>query len=205
MEHTSQQIVASKDRQWWIHLYHWGVGHDPIRDTLRDSFQLAMSMTAFELEEVILRCDIVEALLDLLDSKLERLKSLVVREEVAIAQEKEELLAHLWTMLGGNRRQMVGVQAKLGLLQDLGKHHKEAHEIVTSTVETVESLSEDLEQLRTRVAKPAIDGQEIPVEVQLKSIQNGMDALKIGRDHAQERQFGQASRMLRLDKKDSAV
>ena len=45
-------------------------------------------------------------------------------------------------------------------------------------------MSEDVEELREKVANPALIGENVPVEVHMKSIQGGLDQLQSDRQKA---------------------
>jgi hypothetical protein len=60
-------------------------------------------------------------------------------------------------------------------------------------------MSEDMEDLRERVAAPELVGSSIPVEVHMKSIKGGLERLKQGRIKAQEREAEAVRRVLAID------
>ncbi|KAF9005058.1 hypothetical protein BDQ17DRAFT_1424218 [Cyathus striatus] len=94
-----------------------------------------------------------------------------------MALAKEELLGELWTKLGGNKKALRKFNQHLSLLRDLGEYRKQA----LIRVVAVQSMSEDMEDLRERVAAPELVESRVPVEVHIKGIRNGVERLKQGR------------------------
>lgn len=80
------------------------------------------------------------------------------------------------------------LQEDLTLLSSLSAYRKLARDRVTLTISSLVQLSEDLEDLRERVARPALVGVEgnpddtiaggIPLEVHVESIRKGV--LRLG-------------------------
>ncbi|KAF7798748.1 hypothetical protein EIP86_009973 [Pleurotus ostreatoroseus] len=155
----------------------------------RMTFETVMSVLAAEMEEVILQCDASQILLDQLDYSLIVLHEILSREISTVTKERSELLAELWTMLGGNRRHLVDVESRLQVLKDLGGYRTDAMGHVGVSIQAVQTLTGEMEDLRTRVAAPAIVEERIPLEVQLQSIKAGLDRIRLGRRFVQEQQL----------------
>lgn len=150
------------------------------------TFEMVMGVLAAEMGDVILRCDASQALLDELDQNLIVLHEILSREVSTITKERSEILAELWTILGGNRRYLVDVDARLQVLKDLGAYRTDAKGHVGISIQAVQALTGEMEDLRTRVAAPAIVEDRIPLEVQLNSIKAGLERLRVGRRRVQE-------------------
>ncbi|KAJ3554156.1 hypothetical protein NM688_g3253 [Phlebia brevispora] len=150
------------------------------------TFEMVMSVLASEMGEVLIQCDASQSLLDNLEHNLIVLHEILSREFSSITKERSELLAALWTLLGGNKRQLVDMKGRMKVLKDLGNYRTEAKNHIGTSVQTVQALTEDMEDLRARVAAPAIVEDRVPVEVQLRSIQAGLERLSIGRRRVQK-------------------
>ncbi|KAJ6623975.1 hypothetical protein B0H10DRAFT_2008034 [Mycena sp. CBHHK59/15] len=137
--------------------------------------------------------------LDKLEEQLSVLHELVSREDTSISSVQSELLGELWTKVGGNRRKLRGYEQHLRLLKGLTEYRKRALVHVVSALQTLRQMSEDIENLRERVAAPELTGSRIPVEVHIKSIQSGLERLKDGRLKAKARQNEIVQRVLELD------
>ncbi|KZP23892.1 hypothetical protein FIBSPDRAFT_889400, partial [Athelia psychrophila] len=99
-----------------------------------------------------------------------------------------ELLAALWTKLGGNRRELQGHGDHRALLKGLGDYRRRALVHVVAALTTLQAMSEDMEDMRERVAAPELVGSRVPVEVHIRSIRSGLERLKEGRVKAKERE-----------------
>lgn len=131
--------------------------------------------------------------LETLQAHLDSIHSLISRENLSLEDARDELLAQLWTVLGGNRKQLRSYESHLMLLRDVGKYRERALAYVVGTLHTLEGMSEDLEVVREEVAASpdvvGVDGRKgIPMEVHVKSIRNGLERLHEGRKTARLRE-----------------
>ncbi|KAJ3528845.1 hypothetical protein NM688_g7937 [Phlebia brevispora] len=145
------------------------------------TFEMVMGVLAAEMSEVILQCDATQSIFDKLGQDLAVLHEILTREFSSATKEKSYLLAALWTKLGGNKRQIVDVNARLTVLKELRSYRTDVKGHVGNSAQAVQTLTEDLEDLRARVAVPALVEERIPVEVQLRSIKTGLERLVMGR------------------------
>ena len=119
-----------------------------------------------------------------------------------ISAAKEELLAELWTVLGGNKKKLRGLNQHQFLLRNIGAYRARAAAHVAAALQALEGMSEDMEDLRERVTAPELIGDKIPVEVHMKSIKAGLERLQQGRTRAQEREEETVRRLLGVDEDD---
>ncbi len=127
--------------------------------------------------------------LNTLEEHLKSIHEIVSREDSSIKAAKDELLAQLWTALGGNRKDLKGMNNHLTLLRGVGRYRNRALAHVVTAQQTLETMAEEMEELRERVAAPELVGNAIPVEVHMKSIRSGLERLKerrIGAKHLEE-------------------
>lgn len=160
------------------------------------TFVEAMSVLSTTIERLIVEAEVQLANLEKLEERLSVLHELVSREDSTISSAKSELLSHLWSKLGGNRRTLNGYDDHLRLLNGLGDYRKQALAHVVSALQTLRSLSDDMEDMRERVAEPELAGSHIPVKVHLNSIHLGLQRLKDSRVKAQEREEEAIKRVL---------
>ncbi|KAF9048505.1 hypothetical protein BJ165DRAFT_1310914, partial [Panaeolus papilionaceus] len=156
------------------------------KQVITSSFDQAMGVLSTHMQLLIVEAELNLKKLDDLEMALNVLHEVVAREESAISQEKEEVLAQLWTKLGGNRRELRNFHQNLALLQNLGEYRKQARVHVVATLQSLEALSDDMEDMRERVAAPELMGTDVPAEVHMKSIQMGLERMKEGRIKARE-------------------
>lgn len=113
-----------------------------------------------------------------LEEHLRVLYEITHRDNEELKAEQEDILAELWTWLGGNKHELRMVDRNLGLLKNVERYRKKALAHVVATLQTLHTLDADMEELRTRVAAPEIVGDKIPIEVHIKSIKAGVERLK---------------------------
>ncbi|KAI0663790.1 hypothetical protein C8Q70DRAFT_378665 [Cubamyces menziesii] len=158
------------------------------RDVVVQAFRTSMDAHATEMRRLVLELSVSEANLERLDTHLVALHELCTRENITLSAAREDLLSELWTLLGGNRKRLRGMDFNLELLRELGEYRKRAAAHVAAAKQTLQAMSEDMEDLRERVAAPDVVGDRIPVEVHMKSIQSGLERLKEDRIRARQRE-----------------
>ncbi|CAE7210537.1 unnamed protein product [Rhizoctonia solani] len=128
--------------------------------------------------------------LDKLEGQLDLINEMILREDEGIRAKAEEVLGELWTKLGGNKKKLHNFRSHRMLLNEIRIYRKRALAHVSSTLVQLQGLSADLDDLRQRVATPALAGEEagIPLEVHIGSMQKGTERLLEGRKRARERE-----------------
>jgi hypothetical protein len=114
----------------------------------------------------------------MLEERLRAVHAVIVGEDSLVSAAKTELLAELWTRLGGNRRGLRGLDNHLGFLQNLGIHRRQALGHVISALQALQAISDDMEDLRRRIAVPLLADGQIPVTVHMRSIKSGIERLQ---------------------------
>jgi hypothetical protein len=158
------------------------------QEVIVDAFTSAMNTFSVAIQRLILEAEISLHNLDVLEEDLSSVREVVMREDVDITAEQSELLGALWTKLGGNKQALRDNDRRLGLLKDLADHRRQAQAHVVAALQTLHSMSEDMEDLRERVATPELADGRIPLHVHIESIQNGLERLQEGRVRAKERE-----------------
>ncbi|KAI0044174.1 hypothetical protein FA95DRAFT_1562541 [Auriscalpium vulgare] len=161
-----------------------------------ETFNDAMNALSANMRRLVLEAEVSLADLDRLEERLGSLHEIVSREDSTLSSEQADLLANLWTILGGNRKELRGFENHRDLLKNIGSYRKRALAHVVAALQTLQGMSEDMEDLRERVAAPELVGERIPVEVHMKSIRSGLDRLQERRIKAQERQEEIVSRVM---------
>ena len=162
----------------------WTSARRSTKHVVAETFGQAMNVLSGNMQRLILEAETSLANLNSLEERLTTLHEMVTREDSSLSTAKEELLAELWTKLGGNRKTLRGFEQHLILLKDLNGYRKQALVHVVAALQTLQSMSEDMEDLRERVAAPDLVGSQIPVEVHMRSIRNGLERLREGRIRA---------------------
>jgi hypothetical protein len=154
------------------------------QQVMTSTFNDAMDMLSTQISRLVLEAEANIENLNDLEERLSALHELASREVITEKSDREELLAQLWTILGGNRKELKNFNENLAILKNVGTYRNQARLHVTATLQTLQSLSEDMEDLRERVATPGLVGESIPLEVQIQSIQFGLERLKENRMRA---------------------
>ncbi|KAJ8502369.1 hypothetical protein ONZ45_g11828 [Pleurotus djamor] len=136
-----------------------------------------MEVLSVHLRRLILEAETAHNHLEKLEERLNTLHEVIVREDSSISLARVELLADLWTKLGRNRNKIIHHDANLALLKDLGSYRSRALMVVTLALQALRGLNDDLEDLRERVSTPEL-ALDIPIKVQIKSIQEGLIRLR---------------------------
>jgi len=156
--------------------------------TAIEAFGEAMEVLSSSIQRLIMDAQVNLSNLDKLEARLGTLHELVAREDNSLSSARCDLLSELWTKLGGNKRILGGYDYHLSLLKNLSTYRAHALVHVVAALTALQSLSDDMEDLRERVTAPEILGRQIPAEVHMKSIKRGLDRLAEGRLNANERE-----------------
>ncbi|KAJ3965795.1 hypothetical protein EV361DRAFT_810106 [Lentinula raphanica] len=152
------------------------------------SFAESMNTLSTVIQRLILLAEIELSNLDRLEEHLSLIHEIVAREDSSIANAKSELLGEIWTWLGGNQRELSGHNAHLKLLRGIGGFRNQALAHVVSALQILRSLSDDMENMRERMVMPDLVGTQIPLEVQVSSIQHGLQRLRDSKALARKRE-----------------
>jgi len=145
-----------------------------------------MNILSTDMERLIIEAEANIVALDALEERLSTLHGIILREDLALSSEKNDLLAELWTKLGFNRNELRNFNQSLMLLKDLKTYRLQVLARVVAALQTLQAMSADMEDLRERVARPALAGSKIPVDVHMTSIKLGLERLREERARAQE-------------------
>ncbi|KAI0034722.1 hypothetical protein K488DRAFT_83675 [Vararia minispora EC-137] len=151
------------------------------------AFASAMDVIADNIGRLQLEAAAVLARLDRLEARLSGIHALVAQEDSSLSVARDELLAQLWTKLGGNAKTLRGMDTHRALLGGVGHYRAVALARIVATIQTLNAHQEDMEVLRERVAAPALAGERIPVEAHVRSIGAGLRRLKERSERAEKR------------------
>ncbi|KAL1742290.1 hypothetical protein HDZ31DRAFT_84249 [Schizophyllum fasciatum] len=184
-------IEAAQDRDSsfsFSDLVLWAPKRD-VGEIVRVTFTQAMEVQSQAMARLLVELTARLADLDRLEELLDLLHEVVAREDKTLTAEKDELLAQLWTFLGGNRKELREQDDHLALLRALGGYRKEARAQVVGALHTLQSMEAEMEDLRDRVSAPNLAAQaglDIPVRVHIDSIRDSLVRLKDRRIKARE-------------------
>jgi hypothetical protein len=158
-----------------------------------------MNTLSANMRRLALEAEVSISDLNTLEEHLKSIHEVVSREDSSVNAAKDELLAQLWTILGGNRRELKGMNTHLALLRGVGGYRDRARAHVVAALQTLETMAEEMEELRERVAAPELVGDAIPVEVHMRSIRGGLERLKDRRLGAKNTEEQIRNRVLRSE------
>lgn len=137
-----------------------------------------------EIHKLIGEAQAILMILTNLEDRLEVIHSIVLRDKDHVDVKKDEILAELWTILGGNRGKLSKMNNQLDLLHQVTTYRTTAYVHVSLTIVKLQEISSGLEDLRERVGAPGVlrDRHDIPLSVHLDSIQRGVERLEESRE-----------------------
>ncbi|KAH9808654.1 hypothetical protein Tdes44962_MAKER10452 [Teratosphaeria destructans] len=152
------------------------------RDLLLDQYLRHTGAVEDQILTLITEAHALLNILDNLDARLDVIAAIATRDGVTIQDSRDELLAHLWTKLGGNRHQTARHEQQLRLLTEVVTYRRLAWAHITSTIVKLQAIRDNLEDLRERVALPEVVGAAVPLEVHIANIDLGIERLEAQRE-----------------------
>jgi len=147
-------------------------------EMITEAFVVAMDQSERVIQKLILETEISWQNLEQLDADIAVLHEIVMHEDKHTTAEQDELLVQMWTRWGGNKKAVRDYDDRLTLLKNLEEYRKQAAAHVKATLRELNTMSDDLEVLRDRVAAPGLLEGKVPLQVHIDSIQNGLERLR---------------------------
>jgi len=202
-DHALQSIESARANEpspWSLRaLAIWKPARPSTKAVITKTFEEAMSVLSVNMEKLILEAERNQHNLNALEEKLATLHEAVSREDSSISSAKVDLLEELWTRVGGNRKELRNFDHHLNLLKGLSIYRTQALGHVVSALQTLRAMSNDMEDMRERVAAPDLVGSSVPVEVHMKSIRMGLERLREGRIRAKHLEEDAVKRVLPME------
>lgn len=148
------------------------------KQVIMRTFMEAMNTMSTNMQRLVLEAEVSISDLNKLEERLISIHEIVSREDTSISTARGELLAQLWTILGGNREELNRMDEHRILLKGVGGYRDRALAHVVAALHTLEAMAEEMEELRERVAAPQLVGETIPIDVHMKSLRSGLERLK---------------------------
>ena len=122
-----QTIEGGGSQQSSLIKYIWPFGSNgSSKEILASTFSQSLSVLSSSLERLILSAESSLHSLNKLEEQLGTIHGIVAREDSTLSVENAELLADLWTRLGGNRAKVARFSSNLQLLKELGGYRAQA-------------------------------------------------------------------------------
>ncbi|KAJ4358309.1 uncharacterized protein N0V89_002891 [Didymosphaeria variabile] len=118
-----------------------------------------------------------------LDNHLDIIADIAHRDDHHLTRDREELLAQLWSMLGGNRSSKAANAASLQLLHDVRRYRSLAVQHVSATLLKLQEIRSGLDNLRDGVAAPELVGyrEDIPLQWHIDVVSRSVERLRDAR------------------------
>ena len=148
-----------------------------------DQYLLHVTKNKEEITKLIETAVALLAVLQNLDERLDTIYQIATNDDMTITKNQEELLAQLWTKLGGNNAKVKAHNKQLHLLRNISAYRKKALMHVSETLMKLREIQAELENLRENVAAPEVLGwrDELPMAYHLDLIEKGVERLKRAR------------------------
>ena len=172
---------------------------NPTEEAVIETFLMSMDNIASHMVRLRDEAEISMSHIMRLDEHLMVLHEITHRDNKELTAAQEDVLAELWTWVGGNRSRLRKMSLNLDLLKNVEKYRRKALAHVVATLQVLHTLDADMEELRTRVAAPDIVGDKIPIEVHMKSIKVGVERLKEGQMKASLKQGESIAKILEIN------
>ncbi|KAL9585224.1 MAG: hypothetical protein Q9212_001654 [Teloschistes hypoglaucus] len=122
-----------------------------------------------------------------LDDRLDVIHGISVRDNLHAQGSKEETMSYLWTMLGGNRKELGKYNSQIKLLGQVNMYRQSAIAHVAGTMLRLQAMGAELEELRERVGTVELIGGRkggVPLSVHIEAIEMGVERLEERRNWA---------------------
>lgn len=177
-DHALNTLAAAAERHF---LGSSDLASPEARVSIQRSFTFALDKFVDRLSNVFIQCEGVLMLFDELDRGLGVIHEIVSRERITLTEERDDLLAALWTFLGGNKAKLRALNNHLVLLLGLSKYRSKAFAHVHRTMQAVAQMQEDVAHLRNETVLVAVGAPVIDMRLQLASLRAGIARLAEGR------------------------
>jgi hypothetical protein len=123
------------------------------------------------------------ALLNNLDARLDIIAEIAMRDDNTVMRDRDELLAHLWSRLGGNRSSRAANAKSLQLLRDVLRYRSNAVQLVSATLLKLREIATGLENLRDGIAAPEVVGfrEDYPLQWHIDVVSRSVERLRDAR------------------------
>lgn len=147
-------------------------------EILLDQYLKHTSQVEHQITRLILEAQALLGLLAHLDDELEIIAGIVMRDGIAVSNNRDELFSLLWTKLGGNRDSVKKLEEQLHLLNDVNNYRRTAWRHVNGALLKLQEIQADLMHLKERVAAPETIGLDIPLAQHIDIIRRGAERLE---------------------------
>lgn len=139
-----------------------------------------------EINRLIDEAQVLLGILRNLDDRLDVIHGVAARDNLHAQGSREEVMSRLWTLLGGNRKELGKFESQLKLLNQVNFYRQTAMRHVAGTMLKLQAMGAELAELRERVGTVELlaDRKSVPLSVHIDSIELGVERLEQRRNWA---------------------
>lgn len=122
----------------------------------------------------------LENLLQSLDGHLVNIHLTVLKDGMTIGDKHEELLAAMWTKLGGNKRNKKENENSIALLNNINHFRKDAVDRIGHIGIELKNIMAELDNLKEGISAPILAGykEEVPLQNYIELVRNSEERLR---------------------------
>ena len=158
-------------------------------DVVLDQYIKHSDAVQGEISDLLTEAQAVFALLRSLEETLDAIHGIAARDTQYAEASREEVLALLWTKLGGNSRQVNKFERDLTTLKKVAIYGKAAYTNIAAAVLKLQAMSAEIDQLKERLVSvdASPDRPQIPLSLHLENIQSGVERLEEARAYTRDK------------------
>ena len=118
-----------------------------------------------EIDDCISEAKQLISVLNYLEEQIFNIAKIAGRDLHIVSSNQDEILAKIWTKLGGNGSKLRKFTGQVQLLNEVNLYRRRALGHVTSTLLKLQEISAGLEDLKERVGTPGVVGSQSPFKI----------------------------------------
>ena len=136
-----------------------------------------------EIARLVTEAQAVLQVLQNLEDRLDVIHGIAVHDQETAQLSRDDILAQLWTKLGGNAETLGKLHSKLDLLDHVNQHRQSAFAHVGGMIVRLQEIAAGLEDLRERVGGVDVVGGRmgVPLSVIIEIVELGVQSLQDAR------------------------
>ena len=158
-------------------------------DALIDQYVRHTSIVKEKIRDLLNEALRLVALLESLEDRLNAMHEISSQEWHDAKASKDEILAQLWTKLGGNATKLGKFNSQIALVNQMNIYRRNALAHVSGTILKLQAIDAELEELQERVGSVEVlrDRKDVPLMVHIENIQLGVQRLEAERESTKKR------------------
>ncbi|KAF8263577.1 hypothetical protein EI94DRAFT_1788429 [Lactarius quietus] len=171
-------IEAADTKSSLSRLLPFGLSESATKQVVLRTFTEAMNTLPISMQRLVYEAEVSASDLNRLEEHLKSIHKVVSRADSRFYKAIEDLLAYLWTKIGGDGKEFRKMEERRALLKDVGKYRDRARDHVVEALQYLEKAVEDMKELRDRMAAPQLVGKTVPIDIHIMRLRGGLERLK---------------------------